>query len=102
MITPVTLEQSARDYRDLVTAACTKRKIVGADETVTLGFQMIAGKLLKVVVVVKTPDLCYTWHTHEIETTAPAIEVLIGLATEGDLIAARKIARRAQYAAIDD
>jgi hypothetical protein len=100
--TPAALQQAANNYKQLVTAACSKRKIAVASASTNLAFQLVGGSILKATVTVRIPDAYYTWHTGVFESDPQTIDVSFGLASEEDLIAARKIATRTQAGQIDD
>src|SRR5437588_11063803 len=70
---PATLDQAAKDYRDLLTAISTKRQILRGGQSANLIFQSVDGKVLRLAMVTKTGPLFYTWHNGQVEDTAPEV-----------------------------
>jgi len=101
VVGPATLEQVARDYRELLTAVSTKRQILAGGQSASLGFHAIDGKAVRVAVVTKLHPIFYTWHDRNVEHSAPEITVSTAFATEAELIAARSMVPAAQAGQID-
>ena len=95
------LEQSARDYRELLTAVSAKRQILAGGESASLAFQVIDGKVMRIAVITKTHPIFYTWHNRSVECRAPEITVSPAIATEAELVAARSVMQSSQAGQID-
>lgn len=101
MTTPVTLEQAAKDYRDLQVAVSTKRQITKGAQFANLSFQSVDGRVLRAAMITQNHPMFYTWHTGELEMRASEITLSLGIATEAELIAARSMVSPAQAGQID-
>ena len=101
VVGPATLEQVARDYRELLTDVSTKRQILAGNQSASLGFHAAAGKVMRIAVVTKTHPIFYTWRNNSVEHSAPEITVSTGFATEAELIAARSMVPAKQAGQID-
>lgn len=100
-VTPAMLEQSARDYRELLTAVSTKRQITRGGQSANLSFQVIDGKVLRVAMATQTHPTFYTFHNGQVDQTATDITLSVGFATEAELIAARAMVPAATAGQID-
>jgi hypothetical protein len=100
--TPAALEQAARNYRELVMAACKPRKIIAGQRSANIAFQLLGDRVIKVILETTSQDIFYNWSANSVETKAPVIDVLIGAASENDLVLAKKIAHRSQHARLDE
>jgi hypothetical protein len=100
-VAPATLEQSAKDYRELLTALSTKRQIMKGGRSESMIFQVVDGKVLVAAFQMKQHDVFYTWNNGEVEQAAPEINLSLNIATEEQLIAARAMVPAAQAGQID-
>jgi hypothetical protein len=97
---PETLEQSARDYRDLQAAVSTRRCILRGKQSANQFFRVINGKVFKVRLDIQSYPIFYTWSEERAEDSEPRINFSLSAATEADLVAARS-ASPAQAGQID-
>ena len=95
------LDQSAKDYRDLLSALSNKRQIMGGSTSASLMFQAVDGKVIATGLQMKFSDMFYTWSSRKVEYDEPHITVSSGFATEAQLLQARSMVPAVQVGQID-